>query len=70
MVKDKWSARRSRFRIPEYSLFCLAVLGGAIGVGAAMLVVRHKTRHLSFWAVVFCSILIHLSLLFWLFGRD
>lgn len=45
---DKGRARRHSWRIPEATLFLMALLGGSVGVHAAMYVFRHKTRHISF----------------------
>lgn len=45
---DKRKAIHHRWRIPERTLFLLALLFGSIGVLTGMYVFRHKTRHLSF----------------------
>lgn len=45
---DKRRARRNRWRVPEKTLFLIALLFGSIGVIVGMYVFRHKTRHLSF----------------------
>ena len=48
-VYDKWAAKkRPRHRIPERSLWCLAVLGGSAAMWLTMCGIRHKTRHRSF----------------------
>lgn len=47
-VADKSSARRGRARVPEAALLCAALVGGTIGLVAAMLLARHKTRKASF----------------------
>ncbi|WP_106768908.1 DUF1294 domain-containing protein [Paenibacillus faecalis] len=48
MSDDKRRAQLGKDRIPERTLFLLAVVGGAFGVWTAMYRKRHKTRHLSF----------------------
>ncbi|MFD1174739.1 DUF1294 domain-containing protein [Paenibacillus puldeungensis] len=48
MSDDKRRARQRRERIPEKTLFLLALIGGALGVLLAMNVKRHKTKHISF----------------------
>ncbi|MFN7250702.1 MAG: DUF1294 domain-containing protein [Anaerobacillus sp.] len=48
MYVDKQKARRGDWRIPERSLFMLALAGGSIGIFIAMRLFRHKTKHLSF----------------------
>ena len=50
---DKWKARRkvqheSVRRVPEKTLFLLAVLGGSLGALLGMQVFHHKTLHQSF----------------------
>ena len=45
---DKRRARTSAFRIPEATLFAIAILGGSIGSTAGMHVFRHKTKHWYF----------------------
>lgn len=45
---DKWKAKHKKWRIPEATLFAVAVLGGSIGSIAGMYIFRHKTKHLSF----------------------
>ncbi|AHC18419.1 MULTISPECIES: DUF1294 domain-containing protein [Paenibacillus] len=48
MSEDKKRARKHRDRVPERTLFFLALIGGALGVLIAMYRKRHKTRHMSF----------------------
>lgn len=45
---DKHKAKKRAFRIPEATLFIVAVIGGSIGSIAGMYAFRHKTRHRSF----------------------
>lgn len=45
---DKRKARKGLWRIPEKTLFLIAVLGGSIGSIAGMQIFRHKTKHTSF----------------------
>ncbi len=45
---DKRRARRARWRISEYTLLMLAVVGGSIGALLGMRLWRHKTRHAKF----------------------
>ena len=45
---DKAKAKRHAYRIPEATLFCIAVFGGSIGSIIGMYTFRHKTKHKSF----------------------
>ena len=45
---DKWRARHNAWRIPEATLFLVAIIGGSIGSLLGMRIWHHKTRHLSF----------------------
>lgn len=48
MWSDKRRAIRHAWRIPEKTLFLVAIFGGSAGVLAGMYLVRHKTKHMSF----------------------
>jgi uncharacterized membrane protein YsdA (DUF1294 family) len=48
---DKASARRGARRVPERTLFLLNILGGFAGAWLVFFVMRHKSRHRSFWVV-------------------
>lgn len=48
MLVDKRKAKKNLWRIPEATLFSLALLGGSVGILCGMYTVRHKTRHTSF----------------------
>lgn len=48
MGYDKRQAKKRGRRVPEKSLWILAVLGGGIGAYFGMQMFRHKTRHTSF----------------------
>lgn len=45
---DKYKAKKRAFRIPEATLFILAVFGGSLGTTLGMFLFRHKTRHWYF----------------------
>ena len=68
MGVDKWKARKQAFRIPEASLFLIAVIGGSIGSIIGMYTFRHKTRHLTFVIGMPVILAIQLLLLFLLYS--
>lgn len=45
---DKQKARKRAFRIPEATLFTVAIIGGCLGSIVGMHLFRHKTRHWYF----------------------
>lgn len=45
---DKHKAKKRAFRIPEATLFLIALIGGSIGSIIGMHAFRHKTRHWYF----------------------
>ena len=63
---DKYKARNGLWRIPEKTLFGLALLGGSIGGILGMKVFRHKTRHNSFKYGFPAILLLQLTILGWL----
>ena len=48
MYIDKRRAKYGKWRIPEQTLFILALIGGSIGAIAGMYTFRHKTKKLRF----------------------
>ena len=50
MFIDKHRAIKNKWRIPEKTLFLIALIGGSIGSNAGMRLFRHKTKH---WYFVF-----------------
>ncbi len=48
MGVDKSRAKKRAWRIPESTLFVLALIGGSIGSIAGMHLFHHKTRHWYF----------------------
>ena len=45
---DKRRAKQGRWRVPEKTLFLLAIVGGSVGALLGMRVWHHKTLHKSF----------------------
>lgn len=54
---DKAKAKAGAWRVPEATLFLLAVLGGSVGGILGMQMFRHKTKHKTF-TVGFPAILV------------
>ena len=48
MLVDKIKAKKNLWRIPEATLFLVAVIGGSIGSILGMYTFRHKTKHIKF----------------------
>lgn len=48
MGVDKRKAQKKAWRIPEKTLFLVAIIGGSIGTNLGMKVFHHKTLHKSF----------------------
>ena len=47
-IVDKIKASKNAWRIPEATLFLVALLGGSLGSLLGMYTFRHKTKHISF----------------------
>lgn len=47
-VYDKCVAKRRGRRIPEKTLFAMAILGGSAAMLLTMYLIRHKTKHKRF----------------------
>lgn len=60
---DKRNAYFGLWRIPEAVLLGLAVLGGAYGAGAGMMLFKHKTLHAAFLITVPLFFIIWLAIL-------
>lgn len=45
---DKRKAKRGLWRVPEKSIFLIALLGGGVGTWLGMQIFRHKTKHWYF----------------------
>lgn len=65
MGLDKRKAILHRRRIPERTLFLIALLGGSLGTWIGMYLFRHKTRHLRFVLGIPLILLIQAAVLLW-----
>lgn len=62
---DKRAAVKRARRVSERALFVVAALGGSVGVYAAMLIFRHKTRRLKFMLFIPLIILLQAGIALW-----
>ena len=58
-VYDKSAAIKKRRRISERTLFTVSIIGGAAGMLAGMLLVRHKTKHWYFMLFIPLLVVLH-----------
>ena len=63
---DKRRAKKERRRVPEKTLFLLALIGGSVGAWAGMYTFRHKTRHWYFVWGIPAILVIQIALAVWL----
>ena len=71
MLVDKLKSIKNKWRIPERTLFIVALLGGSLGCMMGMRLFRHKTLKIRFWlglplmlcAHIILLILLHTSVL-------
>lgn len=63
---DKYKAKKGKWRIPEVTLFILAVLGGSVSEYATMRLIRHKTLHKRFMIGLPLLIILQIALLFFI----
>ena len=69
MFIDKQRAMKNKWRIPEKTLFLIALIGGSIGSNAGMRLFRHKTKH---WYFVFgmpAILILQIVIIFLLLGK-
>jgi uncharacterized membrane protein YsdA (DUF1294 family) len=62
---DKRQAGKDGRRVPEFTLFTIAFLGGSLSAFVAMRVLRHKTIKMSFVIVFWLIVVAQVLLLIW-----
>lgn len=67
MWSDKQRAKKDKFRIPEKTLFLVAILGGALGTTYGMYQFRHKTKHWYFKYGMPVILVLEIVILGWIF---
>lgn len=65
---DKGKAKKQKWRIPERTLFAIALLAGSLGVLAGMYCFRHKTKHARFIIGIPFILVFQLAMTYWLFN--
>lgn len=68
MILDKKRAKNNKWRISEKYLLVIGFLGGAFGAYIGMKRYRHKTKHKVFSMGIPFYMVIHLSLMIYLFN--
>ena len=63
---DKLRAKKQVWRVPEKTLFLIALLGGSVGTNVGMYVFRHKTKHWYFVIGMPLILIAQVALGFWL----
>lgn len=64
---DKKKAIRHKYRIPEKTLFLIALLGGSAGSILGMQLFRHKTKHWYFVLGMPAILILQIALIFFLY---
>ena len=67
MLMDKGKAVRNVWRIPEWFLLTIALLGGSLGSLLGMYLFRHKTKKPAFALGLPAMVCLHLILFFFIF---
>ena len=63
---DKLRAKKQVWRVPEKTLFLIAVIGGSIGTNIGMYAFRHKTKHWYFVIGMPLILIAQIALVVWL----
>ena len=66
MYIDKKKAQKGKWRISEWTLFMLVILGGGIGGIAGMKVFRHKTKKAKFYIGFPAIVIMQIALVIWI----
>lgn len=69
MLIDKRRAIKNKWRIPEKTLFLIAVIGGSVGSIAGMRLFRHKTKHWYFAYGMPAILIVQLVIISLLLGK-
>ncbi len=60
-IYDKYAAVRGKWRVSEKALFTISAIGGGVAMLVTMMLIRHKTRKLSFMIGIPAIIVLQLA---------
>jgi uncharacterized membrane protein YsdA (DUF1294 family) len=69
MAIDKMRAKKQQWRVPESTLFIMALLGGAVGGFGGMFLCHHKTKKPQFYIIYTIALVLHFALLYFIFTK-
>lgn len=69
MAIDKMRAKKQQWRVPESTLFIMALLGGAVGGFVGMFLFHHKTKKPQFYIIYTIALVLHFALLYFIFTK-
>jgi len=69
-AKDKWAARKGRWRTKESTLHTLALIGGWPGALIAQQVLRHKSRKDAFQFAFWATVVLNCAGFAWMFTTE
>lgn len=67
---DKRAAIKEQWRVPEKTLLFLAAIGGSVGAALGMKIFHHKTKKIKFVVTVPVCMIIHVAVIWALFGMN
>lgn len=66
---DKQKAIKNEWRVPEATLFLIAIFGGSIGSILGMQMFRHKTKHAQFVVGMPLILIVQLVIAFFVYTK-
>ncbi len=69
MAIDKMWSIKHKWRVPESTLFIMALLGGAIGGFCGMFLCHHKTKKSQFYIIYATAFVLHFTLVYFIFTK-
>ena len=67
MGYDKTRAKKDAWRVPESTLFIIALLGGAVGGFLGMFLFHHKKNKPQFYIIYALALILHAVFLYFIF---